>query len=346
MKVITMQKEKKPSKKEGGSTIMDVARLSGVSTGTVSRVINGYENVGVELRRKVLFTSRKLGFMPKIQYPCIGLITGKMSAVGPINSSAVMIMLLMQALASKGYVTELIDQKNLDRAVDMHVAGVIGIVFDEEIASLKEAPHLPIVTINQNLNAHGIHSVASDHFQEGVLATGHLLAKGHSRIAFLENRAAGWGSQERLRGYSHAIEQAGLSVETDLVRYAETEPLYLTLDRLLRRGATAFVNFSEDSLLETIHILTHILRKRIPEDVSVVSLENIPVYQYLSPPHTVIRQSSEEIAKSAAGLIVELCSSRGKKGSGVKVHDIKVPCSLVERDSVGECPTQDETGNA
>ena len=311
-----------------------VARRAAVSVGTVSRVLNGASDVNAELRRRVLKASRELGYVPKTPVKSIAVVVEEMHPQQPLGYVTTMVMSLIEELANHGYLAEITDAENLNHVRQARVNGVLGVVFDERIVSLREVPRLPIIAINSSMMLeHGIHSVSSDHFQQSRLAVEHLLAKGHRRIAFLETRGENWGSCRRLEGYRTTLEAAGVAVEESLIAYTRNQPVHDALDMLVRKGATALVNFSEDSALEVIHILTNIMRLSIPRDISVVSMEDLPVFNYLSPPHTVVVQPLKKLAQVAVEQMLRFCDRRSGS-SGGELVDITLPCSLIERASV------------
>ncbi len=315
------------------ATIVDVARRARVSLGTVSRVINRHPSVTPALRERVLVASRQLGFAPRVQHHAIGVIVGFNPAT-LFSASTALVALLMQQLAARDYTMELVDLEDIDLAYEAHVEGIIGVIFDERITKLHRIPNQPVVTINQPMLEQGIHSVCTDHFQQAVLATDHLLQHGHRAIAFLENGPTNWGSQQRLAGYRVSLEKAGVEFDPQLICYAKGDPVYAQLNRLVRRGITGIVNFSEDYGLEVLHVLTHILKLSIPQDISVVTMENQPVFEYLSPPQTVIRQPLEELAKAAVEQVLRLRRTGCERG-GTPIN-IVLPCELIERESVAQ----------
>jgi LacI family transcriptional regulator len=316
--------------------VVDVAREAGVSPGTVSRVMHRRPDVAPEICKRVMLASRQLGFMPKVSHRCIAVIAGHVEDCFPTGYVTTMLAMLARQLASRDYSMELISSEDMDLAQQAHVEGVLGLVFDDRIASLREIPNLPILTINRPMSSYGIHTVCTDHHQQGVIATEHLLKRGHRKIAFLEMLPTSWSSKQRLGGYRMALEGKDVEFDPALVHYTSGRPLYDVLARLVRTGATAIVNFSEDSYLEAIHVLTNILGRSIPKDISVVTIEAMPVFQYLTPPHTVVRQPLEQLARVAVEQMFRLCSrKRGEAGDG-DIKDITLPCELVERDSVAD----------
>lgn len=331
----------RPSARRNGRgsdiSITDVAHRARVSVGTVSRVFNQHTNVAADLRRRVLLASRTLGFVPKVPHRCIGVIAGRMSPALPIGYVSVMASLIGRYLAARQYAIELIDIENLDLAYQAHIEGVIGIVFDERITQLKQIPNLPLLTINNPLLERGVHSICTDHYQQAQIATEHLLRHGHKSIGLLQIEPGEWGSRERLRGYTDTLAKAGMEVDPMLVQYTIDQPVYEVLSRWVNRKTTAILNFSEDASLEVLHFLSNILKLRIGRDISTISLEDLPIYQYLTPPQTTIHQPLAELAQAAVDHMLGLCNAPSPQGAAPKpeaIRSLVLPSTLVERDSV------------
>jgi LacI family transcriptional regulator len=320
----------------GEVSITDVARRARVSVGTVSRVINQHPKVDQALRRRVQIASRQLGFVPRLQHRCIALITGRRNPSLPVGYVSVMTSLISQYLAASRYAVELIDVENLDLLYEAHTEGAIGVVFDDRLVEAQKIPNLPLITINSPLLKHGIHSVRADHYQQGLVATEHCVRRGHRAIGFLAVDMTEWGASERLRGYRDAMAAAGYEIDPSWVQSSLNHKTYDTLGRWTSRGVTAILNFSEDASLEVLHILGNILRLKIGTDISVISLEDLPIYQYLTPPQTTVFQPLAELARLAVETMLSLCNGDGEDG---KVIDLTLPTQLIERDSVAILPS-------
>lgn len=321
----------KAKQSNGEVSITDVARSARVSVGTVSRVINQHPKVDPILRRRVQIASRQLGFVPRLQHRCVALITGRRNPSLPVGYVSVMTSLISQYLANARYAVELIDVENLDLLYEAHTQAAIGVVFDDRLVEALKIPKLPIITINSPLLKHGIHSVRADHYQQGLLATKHYISRGHKAIGFMAVDTNEWGAAERLRGYEDAMKEAGLEVDPTWIQPTLINKPYDTLGRWTTRGVTGILNFSEDASLEVLHIVSNILKLRIGQDISVISLEDLPIYQYFYPPQTTVVQPLSELARLAVETVLSLCDEAEPHR---KVVDLCLPTQLIERDSV------------
>lgn len=320
------------------ASITAVARQAGVSLGTVSRVMNGAESVDGALRRRVMVAARELGFVQRSTRTNLALIVGRHSPTLPVGYTTIMTSLLERLAARQGFGIEVFEEERFEDVAQSHIAAAIGVVFTDRIVDLLEVPRLPVITINHPLVKQGVHSVYTDHFEQGFLATRHLLKNGHRAIAFLADLPDEWGARERLRGYRAAMKEAKVATLLEWVCFTGGEPPHDTVCRWVTKGVTALLNFSEDTAPQVLHVLQNILGLKIGRDISTVTLEDIPFYQYFSPPQTVIRQPLEELARAAVCLATELVIEfrAGKKSLPV-VRDICLHGELVVRESVAEC---------
>jgi DNA-binding LacI/PurR family transcriptional regulator len=178
---------------------------------------------------------------------------------------------------------------------------------------------------------HGIHSVSTDHYRQGLLAAQHMLERGHRQIGLLAVYTSEWGVAERIRGFRDAFAAAGLQVDPSWIQQTMGRQVYDILSRWTGRGITGILNFSEDVSFEVMHVLSNILKLRIGTDISVISLEDIAIYKYLNPPQTTVYQPIADLARIAVATMLDLCSG---KTPDSEVLNVVLPTELIERDSV------------
>lgn len=334
------KKTEKAAKKQTGpsaraASVTAVARRAGVSLGTVSRVMNGAASVDADLRRRVLIAAREVGFVQRSTRANIALIAGRHSPTLPVGYTAIMTSLIERLAAQEGFGVEVFEEERFEEVGQSHIVAAIGVVFTDRIVDLLEVPRLPVITINHPLVKRGIHSVYTDHYEQGLLATRHLLERGHRRLAFLADLPGEWGACERLRGFRAAMKAARVSVKPEWICFTGGEPPHDTVCRWVAQGATALLNFSEDTGPQVLHVLQNVLGLKIGKDISTVTLEDIPFYQYFTPPQTVIRQPLHELAQTAVKLAAELTDAcRSGTGTAASVRDICLHGQLVVRESV------------
>lgn len=319
-------------------SITRVAEAAAVSLGTVSRVMNGEKSVNPELRMKVLKAARAIGFVPRTQARSLGVVVGRRNPLLPVGYTYTMTSLITEFAYRRGMAAELIDESNLASACDCGVAAVIGIVFNDAMLALSGIPNLPVITINHPMAEKGIHSLYSDHQDQGIIATQRLLDSGHSKIAFLGGLKGEWGVEQRLAGYRAAMSAYGVEGNPGWVRFSDDGPVYDIVQRWIGAGVTAILNFSEDVVAETLHVLSNVLHKRIGVDISTITMEDVPIYQFFSPPQTVIRQPLGELARLAVDHAMRLADNGLPAEEKRQVVDICLRGELIERDSIAPPP--------
>lgn len=312
-------------------SIYDVARESGFSIGTVSRVFNNKPDVAEETRALVMEASKSVNYTPRIsrRRVTIGLLVQELNKANEVGFVSNVISTLARQIALRGGVLELVQLDDIDAIYRNYVRGLIAVVFGSKNELLRSVRNIPVILINNQLDAPNVHCIASDHAQGAHLATRHLLERGHKRIGFIEVLRNAWGSRERQRGFRQAFMDAGLTPPLHLMRFCEEEPVADTLLPLLSEKPTALVVCGEDLSLEVNRLLIHDLGVKIPDDLSVISSEVSYVSSMLSPPQTTIAQPWEQLGSTAVDRMIRLIEKRPAKS-----WQRLLPNRLIERASV------------
>jgi LacI family transcriptional regulator len=322
--------------KKKSVSIYDIATDAGVSAGTVSRVINGHKSISKEVREKIIVASRMRGFMPRKRLGIISVVVGDNSRLESLGYTDQAIATLAKELKKHNYVMQLTDLEKIDFLQAVSFDAVIGIVFEDDLALLQKAfaklPNLPIVTINRPLCEAGYHSYSIDHCQGAREATELLINKGHRKIAFIEAKPHNWGSLERLKGYKEALAQAGMGYNPLHTYYSFDIKLHDIVEHMKNNKITGVVNCSEDIALDFCHYLTNILNMKIPEEMSVVTVEVNAIQRYMSPPQTVIEQPLNQLIKRLADDLGDIIANKGNND----LKNVVIKSMIVERNSVNE----------
>jgi DNA-binding LacI/PurR family transcriptional regulator len=275
-------------------TIRDVARHAGVGVGTVSRVLNASPLVSAETQERVLEAIADLGYRPSATARNLSL--GRTQAIGvvaPFFTSPSVTERLRGAigrLSDRGYDVVLFAVETARQRADAfgsfarrdRVDGLLVVSLrpsDEELAAL-DRDGVPLVLID--VFHPGVPHVVVDDVRGGELATEHLLAKGHRRIAFLGDAAGdGFGftsSEQRRQGYRRALARHGVEPVRDLevlgfTGRAEARQLAFILLRRDDRPTAVFAA----SDVQAIGVLeaAEALGLRVPEDVAVIGFDDI-----------------------------------------------------------------------
>ena len=342
MKKVAEKQTPKTLQSTGAATVTQVAETAAVSLGTVSRVMNGKQSVAPEIRRKVLTAARSIGFVPKTSTRRLGLLVDECDEIKvSAGYESVLTQLIEKCAHAKGLAVESFDIHHIERALDCSMMAVVAVIFNDALAQLKDVPQLPLITINHPMLKDGIHSIYSDHKEQGFMAARHLIECGHKRIAFLGKGPNEWGTIQRIDGFRSAMAAAGFASPPDLLKFSDAEPIYDIISRWQKNGVTAILNFSDIASAETLHILTNVLGAHGGRDISTITLEDVPLYQYFSPPQTVIRQPLLEMASTAVDLAIDLSSGAvpPKKPANICFHG-----ELIVRESVKNLKVQRAAG--
>jgi DNA-binding LacI/PurR family transcriptional regulator len=331
-------------------TIRDVAARAGVSHQTVSRVINGREEVAPDTRRRVRAAIRELQYVPS---PLArGLMGSRTHSLGMVTAD-VTDHFFAEAIAGAELETR-------RRGYYLIVASVEGEAEDDELAylrlmlerrveglivarpqvplTLEQLPpaveRVPLVSIGSP-EVSGFVAVDVDNRNGGFEATSQLLAHGHRKIATITGPSEWPSARDRLEGYELALREAA-AYDERLVEAASDWGLESgreALDKLLSRAADFTAVFAHSDLLALGAIRE--LRARelsVPDDLSVVGYDDIPVAGFVDPPLTTVRQPMREVGALAAKVLLDRISGDRAAPRGGRIH---LPTTVIERGSVG-----------
>lgn len=334
-------------------TSQDVADAAGVSRTTVSLVLNNVPGVQIseETRQKVFKVARQLGYVPDAA--ARALVSGRAQIIG--------LLLIRRAshIASDGFLNQILDglledihrsdmrllfdivepeqQKeaylNLARA--KHIDGIIlfGPRFDDEALEALEKDRVPVVLIGQ-LPGSNIHSVDIDNFNASRKAVEHLIRLSHNQIACITNASLTYtAAADRLAGYSKALEDAGIPMDENLIRYGDFSESsgFKQMHSLLESAAdftAAFVASDEVAIGAKAAIRERGLR--IPHDIALVGFDDLPIARYLDPPLTTVSVPALELARQASGMLIN-----SLQGEEVSERRVILDTTLRVRDSCG-----------
>jgi LacI family transcriptional regulator, galactose operon repressor len=192
---------------------------------------------------------------------------------------------------------------------------------------------LPIVLVDRFFPDLPLPYVSSDNASGARQATELLIASGHRRVACLQGLRGTSPNESRVRGYKEALAQHGFPVEDNLIvgdSFTEQSG-YIETKLLLRSepGVKAILALSNLNGLGAIRALTE-EKRRIPEDVSIISFDDTPYFSYLATPLTAVAQANSEMGEVAIKLLFDQIQSPHRQTKG----GILLPTTLVIRESV------------
>jgi len=333
-------------------TIKDVAQAAGVSTQTVSRVMNKFSYVSGETRQRVEEVVAQLGYHPSTlarslsqqRSYTLGIVTFDLKYIGPsrtLNGIAdkadeLGYMLLMKELDN--FDTNKIDDV-IDSLLARQVDGILWAVpeISDNHAWVEERMEkipVPVLFIAMQPR-NGISSVATDNFQGGVMAVQHLLDCGRKKIGHISGPLGWWEADERKRGWRETLNAAGLEALDQHCVEGNWSSI---------RGEQAFIQLLEsypdmDAVFVAndqmaLSVLREAFRRgiNVPEQLAVVGFDNIPESAYFYPSLTTISQDLPLIGGQAVQNMVEMIQARQGDQPAV-AQSIFIQPTLVVRES-------------
>ncbi|MBO1436727.1 LacI family DNA-binding transcriptional regulator [Meiothermus sp. CFH 77666] len=309
-------------------TIGDVARLAGVSTGTVSRVLNQRAGVHPQTRQRVLEVMERLGYVPM---QAARELTGRGDTVGILLAPGVRryipyFVLLFEHLTEALWREGMRLEETPTDAAGLPLTPARGYILlgahdhDPRLEALQntQTPHVLIGVYP------GAYWVAPDDEGGAYAATRHLLELGHREIAHLTGQPQHQVGRERLLGYRRALEAYNVPFQPHLVLDGDFSTL--TAYRVLRKAWEQGLRFtglfaaSDEMAVGALAALEDV-GLRIPQDVSLVGFDDLPE---IGTSLTTVRQDIGQIAGAAVRLLKESLA-------GGTPHGLRVPVQLVVR---------------
>lgn len=308
------------------STIRDVAKLSGVSSATVSHVLNGTRFVSDEIRERVLAAVTTLHYTPSAL--ARSLSTRVTHSIGVVVSdisnpffTAVVRTIGDYALPQGYYLTvcntdaDVEQEQNVIQAlVAKQVDGLIIAPIDsdaEHFTSIRKQG-VPLVFIDRGLTPSVASTVCVDNRLGAQRAIEHFIADGHHSIAIILGMQSLQTSQERLQGYYDALEAHGIAVDERWIHWSNSRIAggFEMMQQLLAETAIPSAIFVGNNQM-TIGSL-HALREagmRVPTDLALIGFDDHDWASIFTPPLTVVRQPTREIGRLAFEALFRLMNN-------------------------------------
>lgn len=342
-------------------TIKEIAVECGVSVATVSNVLNGRANVGLETRKKVLEAVRQKDYRP--DYVARGLRKKKTNIIGIVAEDIAQFTtpaIMEGAMAyceEKKYRTMIqnlrlyarwgeswYDNESAYRSVvtavmqEMLSIRVDGLLYiaghARNITYFFDDMPIPTVMAYAYTHSAGTPAVVIDDERAACEMTRYLISMGHHRIGILGGRENNIHTRSRLRGYQKALFEENILYNPGWVRYGnwEKDSGYLLAGELVEEGVTAIFCMN-DQMAGGVYDYFREKGIRVGEDISVAGFDNHELAQYCSPGLTTMKLPLAEIGEEAAAILLERLEEEGESAPRT-VLERSIPCTLIERDSV------------
>ncbi len=332
-------------------TVKDVALAAGVSTQTVSRVMNKFSYISDETRQRVEAVVEQLGYRPStlarslIQQRSytLGVVTFGLKYIGPsrtLNGIAdkadeLGYMLLMKKLDN-------FEANGIDEVIESLLARQVdGIIWDvpevdENCAWAQGIESLPVPIVFMSMEPKPGYSVVSmDSYQGAQMATQHLIVQGCRQIGHISGPLDWWEARLRLQGWRDTLKKAGrqvseqqweqgnwssasgaLAIEKLLARYPEMDGVFVANDQM------------------ALSVLGEACRRgiQVPERLAVVGFDGIPESAYFYPALTTISQDPQLLGGQAVENLVDMIRA-GQENETVVAQSVLIQPTLIIRES-------------
>jgi DNA-binding LacI/PurR family transcriptional regulator len=341
------------------ATLRDVANLAGVSTKTVSRVVNHQNEISSSTRQRVQAAIDQLDYRPNIlarslihqRTHTLAVIAWGIDYFGPSRT----VVGIEQEANELGYslflslVSHPTDdhEQILDVLISRRVEGIIWAI--PEVGNNRSwiqtdhLDHLPPVVFLSMEARPGISVVSVDNYAGARQAVQHLLHQGRRHIGILTGPMAWWEARQRYAGWQAAMNEAGLETPPSLVVKSNDwsavngEKGMRTL--LAQAPEIDAVFASSDQIALGAMGIAHQMGRRVPEDLAVVGFDNIPEAAFFWPPLTTIYQQLVDIGRIAVRNLHEMiCARRSGSDMGQPASTLLIPELIVRASSSATMP--------
>ncbi len=330
------------------ATIYDVAKRANVSTGTVSRYLNGNGYVREQTRVRIEQAIDELGFTPSSVARSLTTKRTRVLAfvVSDLNNPFVPeVARGLQDLADERDYCVLIfntdgngqrEARALRLLRDRQADGLV--ITPPETAQgdalIRElhAQGMPIVFLGRRVEGVAVDRVTTDTHAGARAAMAHLLELGHRRIAFIGGDEEVLATTGRRRGYSESLEQAGIRPDLGLIvatRLDRAGGAAALAQLIVRRELPTAIFAVNDTV--ALGVMHEAMRRgiRVPGDLSVVGFDDIALAEQSHPPLTTVAQPKTELGRVAAELLIGRVETPNER----EPQEVRLPCELVLRDS-------------
>ncbi len=331
-------------------TIVDVARLAGVSRSTVSRVVNGKDDVRPEVRTRVLQVIDETGFRPNAS--ARSLVSSRTGVIGMVIPWRVHALLddpyfvrlihgVSRASNAAGTTLSLFIFETEEQEAELYgrvvaprlVDGLIlaAIRNDDPLLDRVINSGLPVVSCGRVSHRDDFTWVDIDNFTGSRIAAQHLAGLGHRRIALISPPQDAMAGIHRHDGFADGLREAGIELPDELVAFADwsEESGYQAMRQLMPHRPTGLYAASDTMAVGALRALREAGWK-VPDDLAVVSFDGLSVSERTVPPLTTVRQPVIEVGEALMRMLLDQIESDGREPA-----HLMLPTELVIRDSCG-----------
>lgn len=328
------------------ATINDIAEKLGITKGTVSKGLNNASDISEEMRKKILETAVELGYVNRRRQKrekklCI--LVENMEYENPNQFGHDIVLGFRQMAEPDGWNVDTIPinmefQRGTPYSVFMMEHGyeasfILGLtLLDPWMHELRTSRFPTVLYDNYIKENPNVASVGCDSHEGFELAVKHLTGLGHKKIGLISGPLESYILKARYNAYLNAMDRFGLEINENYIGlgYYVNDSTKKYVPRLLKEGVTAIL-FSHD--IRAISAITECDDRgiRIPDDISIVGFDDLPMTAHTMPPLTTIRQNRTALGKCGFYALSCLLNQ-------VAIGSILLRASLIVRGSTGPAP--------
>lgn len=326
------------------ATLDDIAQELGISKSTASKALSGAKDVSKAMRQTVLEKAVKLGYSRVArcsEMPKIAIFITNMEYKNPKDFGYDLVVGFRKVAEPDGFQVDIIPL-NLQMQCDLHYdtymiknnycgSLFLGLSMQDPWMQDFETCKTPTVLYDNHISGNPkVTHVGVDNVEGMEMAVRFLKDLGHTKIGYLSSALQAYVYRQRHFAFFQAMQANGLHMDESLSGNADfiNECLSLHLPRILDAGCTAIV-CSHDLLAHSVMIHCLELGLRVPEDISILGFDDIPLCKYTIPPLSTIRQDRTNIGKSAFFALLNQLNN-------VYVNSLLLYPELIQRASCAE----------
>jgi LacI family transcriptional regulator len=334
----------------GLATIRDVAREADVSIATVSRVFNNSSLVSEDTAKRVMQVAARFDYWPNSAAQ--SLTTNRSNTLGVLLPDLFgefysEVIRGIDSLARRTSYQIMLSSSHADneeilmaaRSMLGRIDGLLMMAPDDASADTvnRIRRRIPLVLLNPATESTQNCSVSIDNFSGAREAVNHLLKLGHPRIAMVAGPQGNVDANERLRGFTQALSEAGHDPRDAIVvqgDFREPSGFSAGIELMKRVPRPSAVFVANDSMAVGLLAALENLGVDVPGDLAVVGFDDVDIAGYLRPPLTTVHIDAFALGQRAAQMMVNEIQSPAKGTN----HNIKLPAVLKIRRSCGAQP--------
>ncbi|MDF2786546.1 MAG: transcriptional regulator [Pantoea eucrina] len=337
------------------ATIKDVAKRAGVSTTTVSHVINKTRFVAEETRNAVWEAIKALHYSPSAVARSLKVNHTKTLGLLATSSEAPYFAEIIEAIENhcfaQGYTLILGNAHNdlqkqrayLSMMAQKRVDGLLVMCSeypDDLLQMLEENRNIPMVVMDWGASRGDFTDTVQDNaFQGGYLAGRYLIERGHRDIGAIPGQLERNTGGGRHAGFLQAMHEAGITVRAEWIVQGDFEPEsgYQAMQQILSQKQRPTAVFCGGDIMAMGAICAaDEMGLRVPQDISVIGYDNVRNARYFTPALTTVHQPKAQLGEKALEMLLDRITSKREEPQTIEVQP-----SLIERRSVGDGPFRD-----